>query len=340
MSVNPLLTNYNATGGSLFAPASGGGGGGGGATTASYLTNTYSTVSTTVTTAFEVGILSYAPTNPNLSSFGFTNYTYVPITVTQAGSQYSDLAAMRIIVNGTGPGQTTNPPFTPGSTLPYLDFNAGIKTQTDTVSTCIFSVNSGNPAQFQIDLNGTTNGQRAVFQTMMCAPVTNGGYALQINSSNCAAFGSNYALMSFSDTPSVLAQDLFYTIGVLGANGDPFLIKGNAARSNTSVSFQTITSLDASGADLKISTINGAAPGGGTVVRSGFALVAPTTASLTVNISPPAATNGWYVIITPVSNPGALTYWATSINTTSFSINLSAGATGPGLAFYWHAIAN
>jgi len=154
----------------------------------------------------------------------------------------------------SGQEVTIPPALIPGSTLPYLDFNVGDGVQTG-LSTCILSINSGNTAKFQIDLNGTTNGQNAYFST------------------------------------------------------------------------------------LQVSTINGAVPGGGGSPRTGFALVAPGATTLTVNVPPPAAANGWNIVLTPQLNLGTTTYWAVSASTTSFVINLSAAAGGLGASFFWYAVA-
>jgi len=218
MSVNPLLTNYNALGGGLFAPASGGGGGGG-----------------------------TVPSNLQLSS---------------------------LVVNNGNNAQITSIFIQGGSTIGATVGKAGLYLQK----------NNGNTV--------------LAFQTLY-----------------------NQAIDKFD-------------LQVLGGGGGDF--SGLFQFDN-----QTKT-IEALSANLAISSINGATPGGPVPLsRAGFSLVpeAATTLAVTVGGPTPAA-NGWWVVITPSADPGAIIYWAVSAGTTSFNINLSAAAPAGGLGFYWNAVAN
>jgi len=108
----------------------------------------------TMLNVFESGFMARAPIDPFVSSFGGPTSQYLPINSIlnsnggSLGNYYGDIGAGRLIINGLRPGIPPTPPFTSNATLPYLDFNAGVA---DGVSTCIFSINSGDPT-FPVDI--------------------------------------------------------------------------------------------------------------------------------------------------------------------------------------------
>ena len=325
MSVNPLLTNYNAVGGGLFAPASGGGGGGGGG--GNLIVSTLVAASGTpgtpqLTAAFNgqvqlnsKAVVSFGDTNSEIADVGIrfnaasTWDTYISnITGVAGGSgvllfdgitQLSTSGAADLTIssiNGAAPGGGGGG----GTVPPNLQLSSLV-------------VNNGDNAQITSIFiqGGSTIG----------ATVGKAGLYLQKNNGN--------TILAFQTLYNESAEK--FDLQVLGGGGGDF--SGLFQFDNQTTTIQALS------ANLAISSINGAAPGG-VAPRAGFALVPEASSSLAVNVGGAPAANGWWVVITPTADTGAIAYWANSASISSFNIDLSAGAPVGGLGFYWNAVPN
>jgi hypothetical protein len=377
MSVNPLLTNYNATGGSAFAPASGGGGGG----TAQTLlipgtpaNSNWTRQLAPIQSQFQPGVPPLLEGGVSVGdAWGFW-VSNPEFPINSGDFDNLGVGGLYVVPNGQ---YTVNP----GSTVPCINAFAGPGQLSQMV------ISSGDPAQpiniacseiltsntnLQISsINGAAPGVAGVSQIIAGSNVSidpvGGTGAVTINASGgtlgrdiIASTISLGPTGSFGGAASVILgqggtvarygikdqQNSFDVMDIAGqfnttTNLYDAYIQQDTGRANSGLlNFVGFSTLNAPTMNLNISSINNERPGG-PVSQSGFSLVAEGSTTLTVTVGGPTpAANGWYVNITPTSNPGAIIYWATSVNTTTFSINLSAAAPAGGLAFYWMAEAN